>query len=293
MQPTFPPAKSTIFSKKKTLNCNGKLLELDKPLVMGILNLSPDSFYQPDDKDLMDDPYWFKGIVEKMSLDADIIDIGAVSTRPGAVEVSVEEELERLIPFLENVVRVFPDQIFSVDTYRAKVAEAAVGAGASMINDISGGTIDPLMFTTIAKLKVPYVLMHIQGTPKTMQQHPQYEDVIKEVMQFMAERISKLHDLGVVDIILDPGFGFGKTVKHNFQLMKQLEEFCIFDLPLLVGISRKSMIQKVLGIRATEAMNGTSILNTIALMKGADILRVHDVRQAREAVKLFEAIKQA
>lgn len=293
MPPSSSPDKSTFFSRKKSLNCRGKLLNLDKPLVMGILNLSPDSFYRPDHADIMHEPYWYQGIVEKMRQDADIIDIGALSTRPGAQEIGEKEELERLLPVLEGLVSLFPEQIFSVDTYRASVAEAAIKNGAAIINDISGGTMDPQIFQTIARYNVPYVLMHIQGTPRTMQIKPEYEDVVREVMKFMSEQLDKLRSLGIHDIILDPGFGFGKKLEHNFQLMSHLDEFRIFELPLLVGISRKSMIQKTLGVDATGALNGTTVLNTIALLKGADILRVHDARQAREAITLVESIKSA
>ncbi|GIV43566.1 MAG: dihydropteroate synthase [Bacteroidia bacterium] len=281
-------AKDNFFYTKYTMNCGGRLISFDKALIMGIINLTPDSFYE---KSRQSSELSALKQAEKMLNDgADILDLGAVSTRPGSVEISEEEELKRLLPALKSIRKSFPECIISVDTWRSEIAKAAVNEGADIINDISGGTMDANMFETIAQFKVPYILMHIQGTPQTMQQNPTYNDVVNEVIDFLAERIQKLRLLGVADIIVDPGFGFGKTPEHNFTLLKHLEQFAILDCPILVGVSRKSMITKTLNIIANEALNGTTVLNTIALMKGAKILRVHDVKEAVEAVKLTNYI---
>jgi dihydropteroate synthase len=281
-------AKDNFFYTKYTMNCGGRLISFDKALIMGIINLTPDSFY---DKSRQNSETSALKQAEKMVADgANILDLGAVSTRPGSPEISKEEELNRLLPSLKSIRKAYPESIISVDTWRADVAKAAINEGADVINDISGGTMDVNMFETIAQLKVPYILMHIQGTPQTMQQNPSYKDVLNEVIDFLAERIQKLRLMGVADIIVDPGFGFGKTLEHNYTLLKHLEQFKILDCPILVGISRKSMITKTLNISAEEALNGTTVLNTIALMKGAKILRVHDVKQAVEAVKLTNFI---
>jgi dihydropteroate synthase len=284
-------AKDNFFYTKYSMNCGGRLISFDKALIMGILNLTPDSFYDKSrilsEKDLL-------LTTEKMLSDgADIIDLGAVSTRPGSEEISVEDELNRLLPALRSIRKTFPDSIISIDTWRSQVAKIGIAEGANIINDISGGTMDSYMFETIAQLKVPYILMHIQGTPQTMQHNPTYHDVVNEVIDFLAKRIQKLRLLGVADIIVDPGFGFGKTLEHNYTLLKHLEQFKILDCPILVGISRKSMITKALNIKADEALNGTTVLNTIALMKGAKILRVHDVKEAVEAVKLTSMLLKA
>jgi dihydropteroate synthase len=223
---------------------------------------------------------------------ADIIDIGAYSTRPGAVNITEEEELERLVPVITSIRKHFPEQLISVDSFRASVAELAVNEGANIINDISGGTIDSAMFNTVARLQVPYILMHIKGTPQTMQLSPSYENVVDEVYFYFEERIKQLHELGFYKIIIDPGFGFGKTLEHNFQLFNNLNKFQTFELPVLVGISRKSMIHKVLNISSKEALNGTSVLNTLALTKGASILRVHDVKEAKEVIDLYAYSKK-
>jgi dihydropteroate synthase len=279
-------AKDKFFYTKYTMNCGGRLISFDKALVMGIVNLTPDSFYdksrQFSEKDAL------KQAEKILTEEADILDLGAVSTRPGSEEISEEEELKRLLPALKNIRKAFPESIISVDTWRANVAKAAVKEGANIINDISGGTMDANMFETIAQLKVPYILMHIKGTPQNMQQNPTYNNVVNEVIDFLAERIQKLRLMGVADIIVDPGFGFGKTLEHNYTLLQNLEKLKILDCPILAGVSRKSMITKVLDIKADEALNGTTILNTIALMKGAKILRVHDVKEAVEAVKLTD-----
>lgn len=281
-------AKDNFFYTKYTMNCGGRLISFDKALIMGIINLTPDSFYE---KSRQSSELSALKQAEKMLNDgADILDLGAVSTRPGSEEISEEEELKRLLPALKSIRKSFPECIISVDTWRSEIAKAAVNEGADIINDISGGTMDANMFETIAQFKVPYILMHIQGTPQTMQQNPTYNDVVNEVIDFLAERIQKLRLLGVADIIVDPGFGFGKTPEHNFTLLKNLEQFAILDCPILVGVSRKSMITKTLNIIANDALNGTTVLNTIALMKGAKILRVHDVKEAVEAVKLTNYI---
>jgi dihydropteroate synthase len=254
------------------------------PLVMGILNSTPDSFFDGGKYTTEED--WILRAEQMIDEGADIIDIGACSTRPGAKDVSETEESERLIPVIRSVRKNFPEILISVDTFRASIAEKAVEAGASMINDISGGTMDEKMFATVAKLQVPYVLMHIQGRPQTMQLNPHYENVTQEVYDYFEEKINALKKLGFDKIILDPGFGFGKNVEHNFQLLKNLEKFQSFDFPILVGFSRKSMINKVLNTKPENALNGTTILNTIAIEKGATILRVHDVKEAKEVVKM-------
>ena len=272
------------------INVNGKLMDLSQPQVMGILNVTPDSFYAGS-----------RGVAERDIIDrlrkmtdegASIIDIGAYSSRPDADDVSTEEEMARLRHALNLVRQHQPDAVVSVDTFRADVARMCVEEyGVAMVNDISAGEMDDEMFPTIARLGVPYIAMHMKGTPQTMQINPQYEHFLKEIFYFFSEKVQKLRDLGVKDIIIDPGFGFGKTMEHNYQLMNHLEEFKLFGLPLLVGISRKSMIYKLLGTTPEEALNGTTVLNTIALQKGAHILRVHDVKAAVEAVKIVEKMK--
>ncbi|MES2592148.1 MAG: dihydropteroate synthase [Bacteroidota bacterium] len=261
------------------------------PLVMGILNVTPDSFF--DGGKYNSESEWLEHTRQMVEEGADIIDVGAYSTRPGAKDISETEELERLIKVIESLRKNFPEIMISADTFRALVAEQAVEAGADIINDISGGTMDDKMFHTIAKLQVPYVLMHIQGTPQTMQQNPDYEDVSKDVYDFFSKQLSKLSALGVSKVILDPGFGFGKTVEHNYQLINRLEKLDALGKPLLVGFSRKSMVNKVLNIKAADALNGTTVLNTIALEKGAKILRVHDVKQAKEAVTIVNYLKSS
>ncbi len=272
------------------LQCRDKSISLKKPIVMGILNLTPDSFY---DGGLYSIEKEFLSKVEKMLNEgADIIDIGAVSTRPGADDVTLEEEIKRLVPAIKKISQEFPDAVLSVDTYRSKVAEEAINNGAHIINDISSGVFDPEIFHVIARLKVPYILMHIKGTPKNMQQNPQYVDVVQELTDFFKAQIAKLNDLGITkNIILDPGFGFGKSLEDNYTLLRNLSSFKKMGFPLLVGVSRKSMINKVLGTKPSEALNGTTILHTLALMNGADILRVHDVKEAVEVIKLMEVYK--
>ena len=271
----------------KLINVKGKLLDLSAPQVMGILNITPDSFYSKSRKNSKVD------ISERtnqiLSEGASIIDIGAYSSRPDAEDVSEKEEIDRLRPALELINKEHPDAIISVDTFRAKVASVCVEEyGVAIINDISGGEMDANMFDTVARLNVPYIMMHMKGTPQDMQSQPHYDDLLKEVFLYFAEKVYKLHQMGVKDIILDPGFGFGKTVDHNYELLAHLQDFELFQLPILVGVSRKSMITKLLNITTDEALNGTSVVDTIALTKGADILRVHDVKESVQAVKIFE-----
>jgi dihydropteroate synthase len=278
--------KSTFFSSKRIFEFNGKTMDFTRPKVMGILNVTPDSFYKGREA-------WRHGGMERIVAEgAYIIDIGAVSTRPGAVEVSVEEEKRRLIPVLKETRRRYPDIIISIDTYRAEIAAIAAAEGADMINDISGGTMDPGMITAIIRLGIPYIIMHIQGVPGTMQVNPVYENVTEEVAGFLLGQAKKLEAHGHHRIILDPGFGFGKTVEHNYSLLNSLDQLAGTGYPVLAGISRKSMINRVLGTKPEEALNGTTVLNTIALLKGATILRVHDVREAVEAVKLMGMVNK-
>ena len=272
-----------------SLNCSGKLLSLDAPKVMGILNATPDSFFagsrKQTERELME------RVQQILSEGGSIIDVGAYSTRPGAAVVSAEEEWQRLEQALRIVHREAPEAILSVDTFRADIARRCVETfGVSIVNDISGGDADAQMFDTVAELRVPYVLMHCQGTPQTMQQAPTYKNVTAEVVTDLSRKVRQLRQRGARDIIIDPGFGFGKTLEHNYTLLRQLEDFRVFDLPLLVGISRKSMITRPLDITADEALNGTTALNAFALMKGANILRVHDVKAATEVVKLYSLL---
>jgi len=279
-----------FIERKNTINCGGKLLNFDRVKVMGIINLTPDSFYDGGKySDLQKVLIRAAEIVEQ---GADFIDIGAVSTRPNSYLLSFEEEKQRLLPALELIKTNFANIPISIDTFRSEIAEIAVNQyGANIINDISAGSLDPKMFETVARLKVPYIAMHIQGTPQDMQNCPHYDNVIEEIVSYFAEKTEILKQMGVNDIIIDPGFGFGKTIEHNFELLKRLDVFKIFELPLLVGLSRKSMIYKFLKTNAEEALNGTSVLNTVAIQKGANILRVHDVKEAVEVVRLLEMCK--
>lgn len=273
----------------KSINLNGRLFDLREPQVMGILNVTPDSFYA-ESRTFSDDEYIEQRVSQLLADGADMIDIGGYSSRPGADDVSPEEEMERLRRGLRIVRKLAPNIPVSVDTFRADVARMCVEEeGADIINDISGGMLDRQMFRTVARLGVPYILMHMQGTPDTMQQSPHYDNLREEVMLYFAQRIDRLCQMGAKDIIVDPGFGFGKAVEHNYELMNHLEDFHTFGLPLLVGISRKSMIYKLIGGTPQTALNGTTVLNTIALMKGAHILRVHDVREAVEAKRIYLA----
>lgn len=274
-----------------SINVNGRLLMLDKPKVMGILNLSEDSFYSSVSAPTREKV--FSRVEKILSEGTDIIDVGACSTRPGSTGVTIEEEMQALRMALPIIRELSPEAVVSVDTYRADVAAMCVEEyGVSMINDISAGEMDKRMFDTIARLRVPYIMMHMQGTPDTMQVNPHYTDVVDEVVTYLARRSNELHDRGVADVIVDPGFGFGKTLEHNYQLMSRLEELHLLEMPLLVGISRKSMIYRLLDTTPEDSLNGTTVLNTIALMKGAHILRVHDVKACRECVDMMEKLRQ-
>lgn len=274
-----------------TLNLRGKLYSLCEPKIMGILNVTPDSFYA--ESRTSDEEHIAARVQQLMDDGADMIDIGGYSSRPGADDVSPEEEMNRLRRGLRVVRRLYPEVPISVDTFRADVARMCVEEeGADIINDISGGMMDRQMFRTVARLGVPYILMHMQGTPDTMQQAPHYDNLRREVMLYFAERIDRLCQMGAKDIIVDPGFGFGKTLEHNYELFHHLDDFNLFNLPLLVGISRKSMIYKLLGGTPQTSLNGTTVLNTIALMKGTHILRVHDVKEAVEAKRIVMKMKE-
>lgn len=274
-----------------TLNLRGKLYSLCEPKIMGILNVTPDSFYA--ESRTSDEEHIAARVQQLMDDGADMIDIGGYSSRSGADDVSPEEEMNRLRRGLRIVRRLYPEVPISVDTFRADVARMCVEEeGADIINDISGGMMDRQMFRTVARLGVPYILMHMQGTPDTMQQAPHYDNLRREVMLYFAERIDRLCQMGAKDIIVDPGFGFGKTLEHNYELFHHLDDFNLFNLPLLVGISRKSMIYKLLGGTPQTSLNGTTVLNTIALMKGAHILRVHDVKEAVEAKRIVMKMKE-
>lgn len=278
------------ISAHTTLNCKGKLLNLDAPLVMGILNITPDSFYDGGRYVVAEAALQRAALL--LEEGAAIIDIGGMSSRPGAEILSPAEELQRVLPVTEVIMQRFPEAILSIDTVHAQVAEACVEAGVSIVNDISGGNLDEKMFETVAKLGVPYILMHMRGVPGNMQQQPVYEDVVSEVLDFFIERIGRLRALGVKDIVLDPGFGFGKTITHNYQLLKNMHVFQITGCPVLAGISRKSMVWKLLKSSAAEAQNGTTALHMIALQQGAKILRVHDVRPAMETIRLWQQLEQ-
>jgi len=260
-------------------------MTFDQPIIMGILNVTPDSFFDGGQN------HNIEQIISKtqylIDAGADIIDIGAYSSRPGATVITTEEELARALPAIEAIVKTFPDVILSIDTFRAAVAEACIDAGAHMINDVSGGTIDPKMFETVAKLQVPYILMHMRGTPENMQELTQYQDIVTDVATYFGEKIAQLRKLGVKDIILDPGYGFAKTIEQNYELLYRIDELHYFGLPILGGISRKSMIYKKLCLSPQEALNGTTVLNTILLNKGVQLLRVHDVKEAKQIVNLL------
>ncbi|MBN8641393.1 MAG: dihydropteroate synthase [Flavobacteriales bacterium] len=271
-----------------TINCNGQLIDLSTPKVMGIVNLTPNSFY--DGGKLSDE----KSVllqVEKMLADgATFIDVGGYSSKPNAEFVSEEEELQRVIPIIQSVVKEFPKVVLSIDTFRSQVAKQSVENGVAIVNDISAGSLDENMMRTVAQLRVPYIMMHMKGTPKTMQSLAQYDDLVKEILFYFSEKIAIARSFGISDVIVDPGFGFAKTLEQNFELLNKLELFKMLDLPLLVGVSRKSMIYKILETDAEHALNGTTSLNTISLMKGAKILRVHDVKEAVECVQLYQKL---
>ncbi len=277
-------AKDTFFRKKATLNAGGWLIDLASPKVMGIINLTPDSFFAGSRKQGIQEAL---EQAEKMLDDgATFLDLGAYSSRPGAEDISEQEETDRLLPVVEAIVESFPDAVLSIDTFRSRVAEAAINAGAHIINDISGGQLDADMFATVARLQVPYVLMHTKGTPQNMNKLAYYEDVFAEVYDYFIDKYHQLKQLGVHDVIIDPGFGFAKKNEQSYALLNRLQDFNVLQLPILAGVSRKRMVYGVTGGTADDALNGTTVLNTIALIKGANILRVHDVKEAVEAIKL-------
>lgn len=281
---------NSLFKKKLSINLAGDLIELSSPIVMGILNVTPDSFY--DGGKYLSEKSIAERAAKILEEGGRIIDIGAYSTRPGAKDISVNEELDRLIPAIKAVRADFPQVPLSIDTFRSEVVKYVVNEfGPCIINDISGGTMDDEMFETVAQLRVPYILMHIKGTPQEMQKNPVYSDVVKEIIMFFSERIQRLKLLGVNDVIIDPGFGFGKLSVHNFELMNRLDSFKIFQLPLMAGVSRKAMIWRLLGVTPDESLNGTTVLNTFALLGGTDILRVHDVKEAVEVCKIVSHLK--
>jgi dihydropteroate synthase len=276
--------KNTAFSSKHLLKSREKVIKIDRPLVMGILNLTPDSFY--DGGFYNNEPDMLQQVEKMIAEGADIIDMGAVSTRPGSIQVTPEEEEARLFPALELVRKRFGNVVISIDTFRASIARTAIGAGADMVNDISGGSLDDSMAEAVAGQNIPYIMMHMQGEPSNMQLNPSYDDVVQDVSGFFTERLQSLRRKGVEQVILDPGFGFGKSLLHNYELLRNLGRFYDFGLPIMVGLSRKSFINKVLGTRPSGALNGTTVLNTLAVINGAHILRVHDVREAVETVML-------
>lgn len=272
-----------------TINCKGQLIDLEIPKVMGILNVTPNSFF--DGGKYKNESEILSQVAKMLSDGATFIDIGAYSSKPNAEFVSESEEMNRIIPVIDLILNNFPEALLSIDTFRNEVAKVAIENGAAIINDISAGKLDDKMFETVAKYNVPYIMMHMRGTPQTMQTMTQYDDIIKEILFYFSERVSMARSFGINDLIVDPGFGFAKTLEQNYEVLQKLELFEILDLPLLAGVSRKSMIYKALNTSADEALNGTTVLNTIALSKGAKIVRVHDVKEAMEAVVLFEKIK--
>lgn len=274
--------------QQMSINCKGRLIDLSTPVVMGILNITPDSFYDGGtnvEYDLM-----IEKVNQMLLHGAAIIDVGGYSSKPGADFVSEEVELQRILPVVKLLVEKFPEIILSIDTFRSKVAEACLKEGAAIINDISGGDLDAEMFSVVAKYQVPYIAMHMQGNPQTMQLNPVYDDVVKEVFKNLSEKIFKLNALQVHDVIIDLGFGFGKTIQHNYQLLNNLAYFKNLNVPILTGVSRKSMLYKTLNITPQEALNATTVANTIALLNGTNILRVHDVKEAAECVKIVKAL---
>jgi dihydropteroate synthase len=281
---SFKSNKQLMF----TLNCNGKLLVIDKPIIMGIINATPDSFYEGSRFPTTDEV--LRQAEKIITEGGDIVDIGGQSTRPGSERVSDQEELKRVIGPVEVIHRRFPEAIISIDTYHSVVARQCVHAGAGIVNDISSGNFDNEMVSTVAALNVPYVIMHMKGTPGTMQQHTNYLNVVRDVVDFFIQKKEECRSAGIHDIIIDPGFGFAKTIQQNFELLRSLSIFKMIETPLLIGISRKSSVYKTLAVSPEEALNGTTILNTIALANGANILRVHDVKEAKEVIKLHSAV---
>lgn len=280
--------KDKVFYSKKTWNVQGKILDFSSPVVMGILNVTPDSFFDggsySNEKKVLD------RAAQILHEGAGIIDVGGYSTRPGASEVSQDEELSRVVPMIKIISKEFPEAIISIDTFRSEVAKRSVEAGASIVNDVSGGSLDSSMFSVIQQLNVPYILMHMKGTPQTMNQHTTYSNLLSELVGYFQGKILELQNLGIYNIAIDPGFGFAKTKEHNFELLKRLNYLKIVKMPILVGVSRKSMIYKTLNVELEESLNGTTVLNTIALMNGADMLRVHDVKECVQAVKLVKSV---
>lgn len=280
--------KDTFFYKKKTCYSGGKLIYFDKPAVMGIVNCTPDSFYDGGKTNTLETA--IKQIGEMVAAGVDLIDIGGYSSRPNAADISPEEEINRVIPVISEARKRFPDLLISIDTFRAAVADTAIRHGASLVNDISGGTLDEAMFATVAKARVPYIMMHMRGTPQDMNTQNAYADLPDEMISFFSIQFQKARTAGIRDIILDPGFGFAKNREQNFELLKQLDVFKIFELPVLIGVSRKSMIYRTLEVEPAEALNGSTILHTISLLNGGDILRVHDVKEAKETVTLLQQL---
>lgn len=282
-------SEDKLFPQKYTFQIKGCLYSLNKPKVMGILNLTPDSFFEgsrvPTNKNSV-----LKEAEKKIKEGADFLDLGGYSTRPGAVDISIEEEIARVIPAITEIKKNFPDTLLSVDTFRSQVAKAAIEAGAELVNDISAGNLDPEMLPLVAKLGTPYIAMHLKGNPQTMQRETNYSDLIPDILAYFSEKVKQFGKLGIKDVIIDPGFGFAKTREQNFELLRNLSSFKRLGFPILVGVSRKSMIYKTLEISANEALNGTTALNMFALLQGADILRVHDVKEAKETIELAAQI---
>jgi len=281
--------KDTIFRQKHTINCKGNLISLDRPLVMGIVNVTPDSFYDGDVNKTLD--LVLNSVDKHLNEGARFIDVGGYSSRPGALNISVQEELDRVIPAIEAIQKEFPMSLISVDTFRSEVAKQSVNSGACMINDISAGELDDKMFEIVAELNVPYILMHMQKTPKDMQDAPVYNSLLTDIGLYFSEKINALQKLGVNDLILDVGFGFGKTISDNYTLLKHLEHFKMFDLPILIGVSRKSMFYKLFNTTAATSLNATNAAHMVSLAKGGKVLRVHDVKEAIEAVEIFTLTK--
>ena len=286
----FTTTATKFLKRKSTINLNGRIIDLAQPVVMGIINVTPDSFF--DGGKYKTEKKVLKRAEEILTQGGSIIDIGAVSTQPGKDGISTKEEIDRLLPAVKAIKKEFPEAAVSIDTYRSWVALKIIeDCGSCIVNDVTGGNFDEHMFETIGKLGVPYILMHMLGTPLMMQENPEYDDIIRDISLFFTERVKQLTKAGVKDVIIDPGFGFGKTLNHNYELLNRLDSFKVFQLPLLVGVSRKSMIYKLLATNPEEALNGTSVVNTLALMGGADILRVHDVREAVEAVRILNMVR--
>lgn len=286
----FTTTATKFLKRKSTINLGGRIIDLAQPVVMGIINVTPDSFF--DGGKYKTEKKVLKRAEEILAQGGSIIDIGAVSTQPGKEGISTKEEIDRLLPAVKAIKKEFPEAAVSIDTYRSWVALKIIeDCGPCVVNDVTGGNFDDHMFETIGKLGVPYILMHMLGTPLKMQENPEYEDIIRDISMFFTERVKQLTKAGVKDVIIDPGFGFGKTLDHNYELLNRLDSFKVFQLPLLVGVSRKSMIYKLLATNPEEALNGTSVVNTLALIGGADILRVHDVREAVEAVRILNIVR--